>query len=127
MKPKSKKILIASGLLVALGVAGYVAYKRAAPEETAPLFPFLTSTGETDRTQTQRASNYPEGTLLRQGSNDKVFVIDSRGFRHWISNRGYFDAHGYSMSNVRSISSQEMLSIPEASPLAGLLSGFTRS
>lgn len=130
---KDKKILIASGLLAVAGIAAFVFYRRSAPSTTTQLPATLnpTPSGGSTTTQTsspapQRVSSWPEGTLLRHGSNDKVFVIDALGYRHWISNRGYFDKQGYSMTNVKSISLSEMIAIPEGSPLSGL-SGITRA
>lgn len=66
------------------------------------------------------SSTYPEGTLLRAGSNDKVYYIDAQGSRHWIQTRAKFNSMGLSMSNVKSISSSEMNSIPTGTNIAGL-------
>lgn len=129
---KNKKVLIASGLLLAAGVAGYVAYRKMGTQSSNLILEASTTTGSgtvtssASNTTTQtvkRVSAWPEGQLLRAGSDDKVYVIDAMGYRHWISNRGYFDSHGYKMANVKSISREQMLAIPELSPLAGLL-GF---
>lgn len=135
---KNKKIVVASGLLLALGVVGVVTYRKLKnsaalpPSSSSPDILQASSGGIATTTPTatatggQRVSNYPEGTLLRQGTDEKVYIIDARGYRHWISTRNYFDRHGYSMSNVKSISASQMQAIPELSPLAGLL-GITRN
>lgn len=117
-------MLIGSAVL-ALGVIGVVAYNKLRPADTS--LPKLVATGsgsgsgiDAQPAAPTRVSAYPEGSLIRQGSDDKVYVIDALGYRHWISTRGYFDAHKYRMSDVKSISAQEMAKIPEASPLAGM-------
>lgn len=68
----------------------------------------------------QRVSNWPEGTLLRHGNNEKVYVIDAKGYRHWISNRMAFDSSGYKMSDVKVITLNQMIAIPESTPLSGM-------
>lgn len=127
-----QKLLIGSAVL-ALGVIGIVAYKRmgAGASNSSSLLPTVTAStgsgsGSSTATQqptaqtTQRVSTYPEGTLLRYGNDSKVYIIDAVGYRHWISNRNYFDRQGYKMADVKSITIQQMMAIPEASPLAGL-------
>lgn len=109
---KTNKLLIGSGILLALVAGAYFLLKKPAP---APA-PGGSAPGGSG------TSGYPPGTLLRAGNDDKVFVIDDSGYRHWISNRGYFDKKGYKMSDVKSISQTELQKIPEASPLAGILS-----
>lgn len=133
--------MIASGLLLAAGVAGFIVYRKMTPPEQLPATTGQPSTGtNTQNTVTnaintlapvvqqavQRVSKYPEGTLLRHGSNDKVFVIDALGYRRYISSRSYFDANGYNMASVKSISLAEMVAIPEGARL-GALAGFSRN
>lgn len=129
------KILIGTGVLAGLGIAGYFLLFRNIG--TAPGGVPNTNTGgsgsntnQSTQTQTQtpsqkqqstRVSTWPEGQLLRGGSDGTVWVIDSAGYRRAISSYKYFESQGWSMSNVKSIPMADLIKIPEAMPLGNLL------
>jgi hypothetical protein len=67
---------------------------------------------------------YPAGTLLRGGTDSKVYQIDAQGQKHWISSLSKFNSLGLSMSNVKSIPAAELALIPNGANISGL-AGFS--
>lgn len=68
-------------------------------------------------------SKYPAGTLLRAGTDSKIYQMDAQGFKHYVSSRAVFDRLRLSMTSVRSITLAELNTIPTGAMLSGL-SGF---
>lgn len=126
------KIIIGSTILIGAAGLAYVLMKRSQSSWTdktlpagdtyadEPWFGSSSGTTSTSPATSSRASKYPEGTLLRAGNSPEVYLIDAKGYRHWITSRSAFDRLSLSMANVKSITAGEMESIPRAENIAGL-------
>jgi hypothetical protein len=68
-------------------------------------------------------TKYPAGTLLRAGTDSRVYQMDTQGYRHWITTRSKFDSLHLSMASVKTITLTEMNAIPVGSTISGL-AGF---
>lgn len=101
---KANKIIIGSALILGIGIGSYFLLRRQNGDDPGP-----------------SANSYPPGTLLRAGSNDRVYVIGTEGYKHWVASRGKFDSMGYNMSDVKSISKAELDKIPTGVNLSGFI------
>jgi surface antigen len=64
----------------------------------------------------RQGPSYAQGSLLRAQGDTKVYVIEG-GQRHWVPDERTFQARGYSFASVREVPRQELMAIPEGSPI----------
>lgn len=116
------KIIIGSGILIGAAGIAYFLVKRSKATGTASsssgaMQPSpITSSAPT----APRVSKYPEGTILQATGTAEVFLIDEKGYRHWITNRAAFDRMGFTPAMLKWISVDEMESIPRLQNISGL-------
>jgi Flp pilus assembly protein CpaB len=128
----SKKILLIGAGVVGAGVLAYLYLNKSQAAQdaqaAAQLLPSSApgSSATPTGTVAKPSCPYPAGTLLRAGSDSKVYLVNDQCQRQWITSRSKFDALGLKMDQVYSVSNELINMVPRGADLSGLrgLSGF---